>query len=273
LHQTSQQILGDPLARFFVVSLVLGTLATWLLAKLPSNPVLLPLIALPISSIPALVAVLLLRRTGGAEERQAFRQRLTAWRIRWRWYAVALVGLPLVHLAGVALASRWGGQFPLHLERLALLPLFLITNLGEEIGWRGYALPRLQQRVRPLTASLILGCVWAAFHWVALLQNPTLPWAYLAVGSVMLIAMSVVMTWVFNHTQQSVVVATALHATYDVVSIGVVPLAETTVPLLAFALSAGLLCLVALALVLMHGVDLGRRSEAEIRTYYHVGLN
>jgi len=179
---------------------------------------------------------------------------------------VALLVLPLIHLAGVALASRWGGHFPFHPERFALLPLFLITNLGEEIGWRAYALPRLQEHFHSLAASLILGLVWAAFHWVAFLQNPTLPWGYLVVGSVMLIAMSVVMTWVFNHTQQSVIVATTLHAMYDVVSIGVVPLGETTMPLLAFALSAGLICLVALVLVFVQGVHLGRRSEAKVRT-------
>jgi membrane protease YdiL (CAAX protease family) len=124
---------------------------------------------------------------------------------------VALLVLPLIHLAGVALASGWGEHFPFHPERFVLLPLFLITNLGEEIGWRGYALPRLQQRVNPLAASLILGVVWSAFHWLAFLQNPMLPWGYLAVGSLILIGMSVVMTWVFNHTQQSVIVATAVH--------------------------------------------------------------
>jgi hypothetical protein len=53
---------------------------------------------------------------------------------------------------------------------------------------------------------------------------------------------------------------------YDVVSIGVVPLGETKVPLLAFALGAGLMCLVALVLVFAQGVYLGRPSEAEVRT-------
>jgi uncharacterized protein len=265
LIRVARGFLQEPLATFLGASVALGLLATWLLANIPSNPIILPLLALPISYIPALLAVLVLRRSGSAEERRAFRRRLTTWRVGLSWYVVALLILPLVHLAGVALTSHWGGHFPFHLERFALLPLFLITNFGEEIGWRGYALPRLQQRVNSLAASLIIGVVWAAFHWVAFLQNPTLPWGYLVVGSVMLIAVSVVMTWVFNHTQQSVIVATAVHAMYDVVSIGVIPLGETTMPLLTFALSAGLLCLVALVLVFVKGVQLGGRSEAEVR--------
>jgi uncharacterized protein len=264
LFQAAQRCLRDPLVAFLVGSVALGSLATWLLARSGSNPLMLLLLALPISYIPALLAVLVLHRSGSSEDWRAFRQRLATWRVGLRWYAVALVILPLVHLAGVVLTSHWGGQFPLHLERFALLPLFLITNLGEEIGWRGYALPHLQQRFHSLTASLILGVMWAAFHWVAFLQNPTLSWGYLMVGSLMLIAMSVLMTWVFNHSRQSVIVATAAHAMYDVVSIGVVPLGETTTPLLVFALSAGLMCVIALLLVVVQGMDLGRRSEAEV---------
>jgi uncharacterized protein len=82
----------------------------------------------------------------------AFRQRLTRWRVGLQWYVVALLGLPLIDVAGVALAGLWGGQFPFRPERFALLPAFLITNLGEEIGWRGYALARL--RTAAITASL-----------------------------------------------------------------------------------------------------------------------
>ena len=74
-------------------------------------------------------------------------------------------------------------------------PLFLVTNLGEEIGWRGYALPRLQRHFNSLASSVLLGLGWAAFHWVALAQNPSQPWGYAAVGSGSLIAMSIVMTW------------------------------------------------------------------------------
>ena len=246
------------LAVFLVGSVALGSLATALLAGIATRPLIPPLVALAISFIPAGLALLLLRLGRDSEERNALRHRLTAWRVGLRWYLLTVVLVPAAYLAGVALATFWDGRFPFHLERLALLPLFVITNLGEEIGWRGYALPRLQRHLTPLTASVILGVIWAAFHWVALGQNPDRPWAYIAVGSVSLVAMSVVMTWVFNHTGGSLVLMVLLHAAYDVVSVGVVPLAETTVPLLAFGLSGAVLCLIALVVLHVDGPQLRR---------------
>ena len=89
------------LGLFLVGSILLGSLATWMLARVPTNPVVLPLIALPISYIPAALAVLMVRLGDDADERRAFRQRLRTWRLPVRWYMVALLGLPLVHVTGV----------------------------------------------------------------------------------------------------------------------------------------------------------------------------
>src|SRR5215472_7312385 len=117
-----------PLTIFFGTSVGLGWLLTWVIAHLPSNPVILPLLAFPISYVPALTAVIVLRVAGSDEERRAFRERLTTLRVGAWWYVVALLVLPLVDLAGVAVATVFGGHFPFHLTMLALLPLFLLTN-------------------------------------------------------------------------------------------------------------------------------------------------
>ena len=110
----------------------------------------------------------------------------------------------LAYLVGLGIATAGGGAFPFHVQALALLPIFLLTNLGEEIGWRGYALPKLQDRMSPLSASLLLGAIWGAFHWAALAGNADAPLAYMAVSTVQLIAVSVIMTFVFNGSRESV---------------------------------------------------------------------
>ena len=160
-------IVRHQLAVFLVGSVVLGSLAAALLATIPTHP------PGPAGSLQsgdaslAALAVLLLRLGRDADELVDLRHRLTAWRVGLRWYILAVVLVPAAHLAGVALATFWDGRFPLHLERFALLPLFLITSLGEEIGWRGYALPRLQPHPahgqcgsRRSLGCLSLGCPW-----------------------------------------------------------------------------------------------------------------
>ena len=230
------------------------------MARIPTSPQILLLAALPISYIPALLAMLLVRIYDDIDGRQAFRRRLTTWRVHPRWYVLAVLAGPVAQASGVALATLWGGSFPFQPELLALLPVFLIINLGEEIGWRGYALPQLLRRFNSLVSSLIIGVCWAAFHWVALAQNPTHPWGYVAIGSVSLIAMSIVMTWVFNRTG-SVVLMVLLHATYDVAALGVIPLAGTGLPLVALALTTAVISLAAALLIVATGPELGRPSS------------
>ena len=113
----------------------------------------------------------------------------------------------------------------------------------------------------PLAASLVLGLVWAAFHWVALLGNGDAAPAYIAISTIQLTAMSVILAFVFNNARQALPVVAFVHAMYDTISIGVVPLVETGVPLLAFALSAGLTALVALGVVAATGASLAIRPR------------
>ena len=256
-------IIRRPLATFFVGSVGLGWLVTLASAQLSSNPLVLPLIAIPVSYVPAIMAWFVLRVAGAPHERLAWRRRLTRVRVGWQWYVVGLLILPLAHLVGVAIATVWGGSFPWHPELIALLPLFLVTNFGEEIGWRGYALPKLQDRMSPLAAALVLGVIWGMFHWVALAGNADAPLAYVAVSTIHLIAISVIMSFVFNGSRESVPVVTFIHAMYDTVAIGVSPLIETTVPLLAFSMTAVVAWLVVLGLVAATGSNLGRTTAHE----------
>ena len=206
------QIISHPLTTFFVATVGLGWILTIGVAQLSSNPAVLPLIAIPVSFVPALVAGLVLRVAGTTEERVAWRHRLTRVRVGWRWYVVALLALPLAYLVGIGLAAAGGATFPFHLQTVALLPILLVTNFGEEIGWRGYALPTLQDRSSPLVAGLVVGAAWGAFHWVALAANADAPLGYIAVSTIQLTAISVIMTFVFNGSRESVPLVALMHA-------------------------------------------------------------
>ncbi len=84
------------------------------------------------------------------------------------WYiAVPIVFLAINLVAAVLLAPELLAHLPSWRRLLSVVPLTLVTDtgpMGEEFGWRGFALPRLLQRWRPLAAALILSVIWWAWH-------------------------------------------------------------------------------------------------------------
>ena len=100
-----------PAATFLATAVALGWFITFLAAQLATSSALLPLVAIPVSYVPAIVAWTILRVAGSADERRSFRRRLTTVRVGWRWYAFAII-LPVTHIAGVALAAVAGGTDP-----------------------------------------------------------------------------------------------------------------------------------------------------------------
>lgn len=120
---------------------------------------------------------------------------IVRWRVRPHWYLAALLAILMLLINGLA--------------------LFLVGGVlnGEEIGWRGFALPSLQARHSALVASLIVGLVWALFHLPLFFVNgdafaSTPPLAFLA----RMLALAVLFTWIANNTRGSLLIAYLLHA-------------------------------------------------------------
>jgi uncharacterized protein len=141
------------------------------------------------------------------------------WRVRPAWYAVAILGPALFPVGGFLLGLALGKPTPPApaLQVWLSLPLVLlalvIPALLEEIGWRGYALPRLQRRLGPLLASLVLGVVWAGVH-LPLWLLPGFGFAEqsLALYVVQVTAISVVLAWLYNATGGSLLLTGLAHA-------------------------------------------------------------
>src|SRR5947209_5661348 len=112
---------------------------------------------------PSISALIVTAYTRGVSGLRELLGRLLRWRVGLLWYLTVLLGVPLLLLASAALSAWYSGQalqFGSKDWRLALSALLiqLVTDpgpLGEELGWRGFALPRLLQRWSALSASLI----------------------------------------------------------------------------------------------------------------------
>lgn len=100
------------------------------------------------------------------------------------------------------------------LRVVALSGALLLAAAGEELGWSGYATNPLQQRLGPLRAGLVLGVIWALWHYPALIQaHRSIDWI---VGwTFSTVAIRVVMIWIFNVTHQSVAAVSLFHATQN----------------------------------------------------------
>lgn len=158
------------------------------------------------AAVPSVVALALAARSGGAV---TLWRDLTRWRLPGRWYAAALLIPAAVMLTAVGLDVLLGGNVPTFpapgrwpLVAVNFLAVLLVGGpLGEELGWRGYALPRLDQRMDPLVVGVLLGLVWAAWH-LPLFLVPGTPQAGLPIlwFVAQTVALSVLLAWVYRRS-------------------------------------------------------------------------
>lgn len=222
---------------------------------------------------PAIAALLAAALTGGRGAVRELGARLVRWRVGWQWYVVVIIGPAVFSLAVAVISALLGGSWtaavPLALREgpFVLLPLFLMVlaltdGLGEELAWRGFALPRLLASYNALLASLILGVLWMLWHlplvWTesaVLYQQPL--WLLLFD----IAAKSILFTWVFLHTRGSVLLAVLFHASTNLFAVSpvVAEVEDPTLPLLA-AVAKWALVGVVIA-VAGPGLAKGRRPE------------
>lgn len=155
---------------------------------------------------------------GAPGVRQLFRSlRLRGLDRRWLWLALA-VGL--VDLSPAAVHLLDGGPLPEDvIGQVLIMPVHFVFialaggGLDEEMGWRGFALPALQERLAPLPANLMLGVVWAAWHLPLFLDpSSTQSQSSFGVYLVTLVAQAIVIGWLFNASCGSLLVAIVAHA-------------------------------------------------------------
>lgn len=219
--------------------------------------------------------------TGTIEGRAGVRTllgRLVLWRVGIRWYLFALLGVPLIMVVGTMIYS---GELPKlgALGGLSFLPSYLLSfllvvvlggPLFEEIGWRGFALPRMEGLHGPLVASLILGVLWALWHLPEFLVPS---WAASSGGggisgiilfTLTALTFTFVITWVFNNTRASILIAILVHASIDTFSETLGAIFPAKAVASAFPMMIGFGVLAVVLIVLTRGrLNYERLTEAQ----------
>jgi len=180
---------------------------------------------------PAVAAVVVTAWTMGRPGVRDLLAQAARWRVPLRWWLVALspaafLGLALISIvaAGNALPSvadfgRFSGIPAIGLAGVLLL--ITVSSMGEETGWRGYALPQLQRRFSPLTSSLIIAVLWFGWHLPQFFLIAT----YRDSGPVQYVGMfigltcgAVILTWLYNRSGGSILLVAVWHGLYNLVS-------------------------------------------------------
>jgi CAAX protease family protein len=207
-----------PLISFFVLAYVLA----WALVPIGSFGAFGPFIA-------ALIVIPLAQGWSGLRE---LGLRMIRWRVRWYWYAVA-IGLPLaVVLLTAGLNVALGASAPSLVQFSSVSTVLLVFAvrlvnpadgaLGEEPGWRGFALPGLQgSGLSPLVSTLILGVLVTGWHVPLLfLEEGGLQPSFLVGFLLGTVAVTFWYAWLFNHTGGSVLITIVSHAAQGTITIG-----------------------------------------------------
>ena len=262
----------------FVLIAFAFTWAFWLLATLEARGLIssLPVPALFLGAFgPMVAAVVLTAQESGRAGLRSLLSRVVRWRVAPVWYAVAILGPFVLTLGTMALHVVFGGRPPDLSTMIGVLPTVLAltvymlvqVGIGEEIGWRGYALPKLQTGYSALVSSVILGVIWALWH-LPVFFNPATSYSNtpFLVFLVFLIPFAMLYTWVFNSTGGSVLMAMILHAVTNASTgplLRAIPEAATVFSNTdVYLVQAALLWVAAIAVVLVYGAsNLARRPR------------
>ena len=228
---------------------------------------------------PCLAALMIAQATGMEGGARGLLRRWRLWRVNWIWYAF-IVGYPLaLHLAVAGLDRLLGGPAPVFFQAagvpdgnipLTLIGLFvfqiLVRGLGEETGWRGFALPQLQTRYPALPASALLGLVWALWHFHP--ANLSVLLTRTGLFNALNIALTtVIFTWVYQHTRGSLLIAGLFHAFLNLAEY-IIPLGYTAASLTRAILHLTLLLLTVLMLALTYGPQLRGENSHRKETHH-----
>ena len=217
-----------PAISMFIVAELLGVvlLAPIAFGIAPADSMFFMLAAFSVSLAGIILTAIV---SGKAGLRKMFRK-LLIWRVGIQWWVIALFAVAFIYLGGMFLVSLFNGV-SLDLSHVGpiymIIPLLLFATLthgglGEELGWRGFLLPRLQVRYSALVSSIIIGILWGLWH-TPLFLIEGIPFYYelgqtygvipavLGLSFLLTVPWSILLTWMYNHTKGSLLLVCVFH--------------------------------------------------------------
>lgn len=241
---------------------ILATLIAWLV-WVPAAMVTygfpgfqIPLFGLVGTVGPGIAAFLVAGIFEGRAGIRDLRRRVTMWRVGARWYGLAVFLPPVIlltafYLYGALSGTTLSDETIVWSAVLVVIVVQMPNTLFEEIGWRGYAYPRLVPGRDPVRVGLLFGLFhtfWHLPYWLTSSLTRDYGLSYLMLALLLVVSMTVVFTWLWTNTKGSVLIAWLFHLALNTTSVFVPLSPEATGSLAPMALEVGLMVLVALVL-------------------------
>lgn len=180
---------------------------------------------------PALMALAVTARDEGRRGVRVLLRRMIQWQVGWRWYLFAVAYMPAVKLSVALIYRLMTGAWPRFGTDswYIIVPAIIISTpvqAGEEIGWRGYALPRLAGRFGFARASLLLGLIWACWHLPLFFVPGADKYGQsFPVWTLQVVALSVAITWLYAGADGSLLLTMLMHSAVNQ-TVGIIPSAN-----------------------------------------------
>lgn len=214
---------------------------------------------------PFFAAFFLTRKHAGIKGVTQLRKQMLAVKAGLSMYLGVLFGLPILLTTGIcAVPGAIAGFTGLTPAFFISYPLYFAAvfiaggPLGEEPGWRGFALPEMQRLFGPLKGTFLLGIIWTGWHLPDFLTSaqgggPGIPLSTILINLILFFflieAMSILLTWIYNTRQQSLFLVMLAHASINTTQLGIVPMFPTLTISALNAVAAGVFGLCALVLI------------------------
>lgn len=262
-----QLIRRFPLWSFFVLAYGFNlsvSLINWLVLPLPKIPM-----AILQASTPTIAAICVAACVNGQQGIREVLRGFTRWKVNWRWYFAAflMLGCPLLITILYVLTGNEVRGLREDASVATFVNSLIICSLAgpipEEAGWRGFALPRLQQRFSALLSSIILGLLWAFWHVPFYLDA-----SYRAVGMPfpvfvgVVTGLSVLFTWIYNNSGGSLILTILAHFFFNASSVFLVQYFGWLAPMWLYLGGGGLMILLMVWVIAHFGAKrLSRQPE------------